>query len=904
MNSRHSPGKITLGMIKGKPIATSVPVIHYRANDDELEELYPSSSDEEKCLTPESDKARIPSSPSKDSENGQGMDNESESRSIDSNIFEGVPPSSDPWKMLSEIKGKITKTFEEKLFEMKSDRKKGRGNKDHSNSVSDSEDPGDVTPTDENVNEKQEREPNLSTGRHRSNAARFVGFSHVKTGLKTKGSQDDSVESGVEAAEFPESVPDPFFFELQDDSRAEDKADTVAHCRNLYRQSDGYVCVKEEVKLSTLLTRMKDYLFQQLTKQLAALLTLTLAFFFLIPLPAHLVGFFIGVFATVTVYKLMRRIKDILTAPLDKQSVHTAVPVVEIPAAEEHAVQERYEGWLNELPYTYDPQNYHVARTKSVLFTLEGGVLRVMETRMRVPKRAVWDEPKRKFKFTKKRVYNLVGAKVELLPEGLIRRRRWSKKYPICITMDRGALIDSTMLSDWTDLGKESFDDEKKINQMEGIDQEIEESTLGEETKSEDEDFRLEFFKNNEEEEESKTYEDEDDDDLSQSKSIRSVYEDCRDEEEITKCRLYVFARADREKEDWFRKLTSAAFFSRKRHSTSSINDSVSSANAISTQPDVAEVKLLEASPKISYNTYMSKYLNMNPEDSPKENDILWVNCLLGRLMFDMHSCPETINLIQDKIQRKLSNIKLPYFMESLLVTEVAIGQDAPMVHKITKPTLDQRGLWFDLNITYKGCLTMTVETKLNLMKLTRASSVSGDIIAEKSVPTRSPIFDSDVEDSPETSTEDEDVGNVASCVTSKDATSTQSSGKKFLSMVDKLAANKYFRHATELSYIRRAMEGVSNTEIRFTVNVSGIEGWLSVNIPPPPADRLWYGFKPVPKITLTVQPALGERTVNIVYVTKWIENKLLREFEKLVVLPNMDDVVLSLCPNYPFVAT
>lgn len=402
-----------------------MPVIHYRANDGELEELYPSSSDEEKCLTPESEKARIvfdPSSPSKDNENGQGMDSESESRSIDSNMFDGVPPSSDPWKMLSEIKGKITKTFEEKLFEMKSDRKKRRSDKDNSNSVSDSEDSGDVTPTDENVNEKQERESNSSVGRHKSNAARFVGFSHVKTGLKTKGSQDDSVESGVEAAEFSESVPDPFF-ELQDDSRAEDKADTVGHCHNLYRQSDGHVRIKEEVKLGALLTRVKDYLFQQLTKQLAALLAFTFAFLFLIPLPAHLVGFFAGVFATVTVYKLMRKIKDILTAPLDKQSVHTVVPVVEIPAAEEHAVQERYEGWLNELPYTYDPHNYHVARTKSVLFTLEGGVLRVMETRMKVPKRAVWDEPKRKFKFTKRRVYNLVGAKVELLPDGLIRRR-------------------------------------------------------------------------------------------------------------------------------------------------------------------------------------------------------------------------------------------------------------------------------------------------------------------------------------------------------------------------------------------------------------------------------------------------------------------------------------------------
>jgi len=115
--------------------------------------------------------------------------------------------------------------------------------------------------------------------------------------------------------------------------------------------------------------------------------------------------------------------------------------------------------------------------------------------------------------------------------------------------MDQGALIDSTSLSDWTDLGKESFEDEKKIIE-EGISQEVEESTLGEETKSEDEDSRLEYFKDNEEDE-FKIDEDEDDDDFSQSKSIRSIYEDCRDNEEVIKCKLYVFARADREKEDW-----------------------------------------------------------------------------------------------------------------------------------------------------------------------------------------------------------------------------------------------------------------------------------------------------------------------------------------------------------------
>lgn len=128
MSVKHSPRKITLAMIKGKPIATSVPVIHYHASDDELEEIYP-STDEEKQLTPEHEKSssKVNSqTPSKCAHESDISENNSESRSISTEniLLEGTPPSLDPWKVLSEIKGKITKTFEEKLCEIKSDKKK------------------------------------------------------------------------------------------------------------------------------------------------------------------------------------------------------------------------------------------------------------------------------------------------------------------------------------------------------------------------------------------------------------------------------------------------------------------------------------------------------------------------------------------------------------------------------------------------------------------------------------------------------------------------------------------------------------------------------------------------------------------------------------------------------------
>lgn len=113
--------------------------------------------------------------------------------------------------------------------------------------------------------------------------------------------------------------------------------------------------------------------------------------------------------------------------------------------------------------------------------------------------------------------------------------------------------------------------------------------------------------------------------------------------------------------------------------------------------------------------------------------------------------------------------------MESLTVSELVIGQGAPMIHKATKPIIDERGLWLDLDISYEACLTMTIETKLNLMKLTKGSSSAGNgsdlFETSKPKPTRSPIFDSDVEDSPETSTEDDDSASFLPPNTSREST-------------------------------------------------------------------------------------------------------------------------------------
>lgn len=90
---------------------------------------------------------------------------------------------------------------------------------------------------------------------------------------------------------------------------------------------------------------------------------------------------------------------------------------------------------MNELPF-YDSSNYHIGNTKSVYVQLEGSNLRLQTPKQGIPKRALWTEPSvYPASFIKQRFFDLSDSKILLLPEGLVSKRIWSKKYPICISL-------------------------------------------------------------------------------------------------------------------------------------------------------------------------------------------------------------------------------------------------------------------------------------------------------------------------------------------------------------------------------------------------------------------------------------------------------------------------------------
>ncbi|GCB65736.1 testis-expressed protein 2 isoform X1 [Scyliorhinus torazame] len=563
---------------------------------------------------------------------------------------------------------------------------------------------------------------------------------------------------------------------------------------------------------------------------------------------------------------------------------------------------EIFKGWMNEI-YNYDPETYHATLTHSVFIRLEGTVLRLSKPNKNISRRASFNEAKSTATYISQKIYDLLDSKVHLVPNGLARKRVWNKKYPICIELARQ---DDFMSKTQTE--KEN----------------VEEKLLADKTETALEEPR-------------------------KSVSQDSAKPFCQKDQV-----LYLFGRTGREKEEWFRRFISASKSkvdakrptslggggipgfvpSHSRHNsqsgmlTHSRNSSKGSVEEIipqSKQKDLTSnvrQKML-----LDYAVYMAKYIpeevsspNFSPghsaESSPTANNklpnshvedleqqVAWVNALLGRVFWDFLGEKYWSNLVSRKIQMKLSKIRLPYFMNELTLTELDMGAAIPRICQASKPSVNHQGLWIDLEISYNGSFLMTLETKMNLTKLGKEplgeAYKVGDVGKEGSRPKAYCLADSDEESSSAGSSDEEDAQDVLGGDKTFAAAAEGYVGghrpSKIMRLVDKITKSKYFQKATETEFIKKKIEEVSNTPLLLTVEVQECKGTLAVNIPPPPTDRIWYGFRRPPHLELKARPKLGEREVTFAHVTDWIEKKLEQEFQKIFVMPNMDDVYVPI---------
>ena len=92
-------------------------------------------------------------------------------------------------------------------------------------------------------------------------------------------------------------------------------------------------------------------------------------------------------------------------------------------------------------------------------------------------------------------------------------------------------------------------------------------------------------------------------------------------------------------------------------------------------------------------------------------------------------------------------------------------------------------------------------------------------------------------------------------------------------------------------------------------MEVHALKGGLVLNIPPPPTDRIWYGFRESPLFDLRLVPYYGDiqlgtdNTFVSSAINKGIEvlvGRLKMELHKFILLPNMDDIPVKIMDSLP----
>ncbi|XP_063040132.1 testis-expressed protein 2 isoform X2 [Engraulis encrasicolus] len=542
-----------------------------------------------------------------------------------------------------------------------------------------------------------------------------------------------------------------------------------------------------------------------------------------------------------------------------------------------------FKGWMNEI-LSYDPETYHATLTHSVFVRLEGSTLRLSKPSRNIPRRASFNEAKPSVTYVSQKIYDLTDSKISLVPQSLARKRVWNKKYPICIELGPQEDFMARAQGDKAEAGEDrpSSAGGSAADKPEG-------SAAAEEG------------------------------------MVR------RPSGDLT---LYLFGRTGREKEEWFRRILFASRLKSevKRpasvagvllpcHGGLSQSRSSSRGSLEDGQPLLPRPRELPAGLKqkiLDYSVYMAQYVShadtsrpaspspsatsspgagkklLEGQEEGSESEA-WVNALLGRIFWDFLGEKYWADMVSKKIQMKLSKIRLPYFMNELTLTDMDMGITIPKILKSTRPYVDHQGLWFDLEISYHGSFLMSLETKMNLSRLGKEGEGLGEL---KEGPRMYCLADSDEESSSAGSSDEEETQEVFTDKAVLPGAESYVGGhrpSKIIRFVDKIAKSKYFQKATETEFIKKKMEEVSNTPLLLTVEVQELKGTLAVNIPPPPTDRIWYGFRSPPHLELKARPKLGEREVTFAHVTDWIEKKLDQEFQKIFVMPNMDDIWLPI---------
>ncbi|KII72515.1 Testis-expressed sequence 2 protein [Thelohanellus kitauei] len=378
---------------------------------------------------------------------------------------------------------------------------------------------------------------------------------------------------------------------------------------------------------------------------------------------------------------------------------------------------------------------------------------------------------------------------------------------------------------------------------------------------------------------------------------------------------LYIFGVCAREKERWFYKIQE---------------------NCEICQPFAPYLtKVVESSQRSTFNSYMEDIMKRGRwvEDKltfvPKStstgqsvdaqlsnqlmaSSMFSLNVIFTRLFWDFwREQTWTVKTLQ-RIQRSLDRIELPPFLKYLKAEDLNLGDSLPILFSAEEPMMDDDGgFWVNFPMYYEGNFSLTINTQI-------ISDLYGKIIDKgKDYETNVQGTSTSVknqESSSYNTTELKSQGSI-DCATLEEMIEQQlpSFGEpdekfdetevkivepgeckvtKTHSSIAKTIKTRAIGYAKKIC--KSAAHKIENSNISLNVNLSLLKGTLSVYFPPPPTNRVWFGFRGMPVLIINAKPKIGNRhDFSYSIVSQFIEKRLKEEFKHTLVIPSTLDLYL-----------
>ncbi|KAF8521769.1 hypothetical protein BU17DRAFT_87672 [Hysterangium stoloniferum] len=205
-----------------------------------------------------------------------------------------------------------------------------------------------------------------------------------------------------------------------------------------------------------------------------------------------------------------------------------------------------------------------------------------------------------------------------------------------------------------------------------------------------------------------------------------------------------------------------------------------------------------------------------------------WLNAIIGRLFLAVKETTAVEAWVIGRIMKKLTKVKTPGFLTSVVIRSFESGDVAPV---LSKPMLKE--------------LTPEGETSIGV-DISYVAPPGGEMRLTLSA-----------------------VATIA-------LPSTPS-----LSILGFSAKTKE----------REAVDKPYQVSLVLAVVVRKVTGNILLKIKRPPSNRLWYAFTTMPHMEITVEPVVSDRQIRWGMVLSVIESKLREVIQESVVLPYMDDI-------------